>query len=160
MQDELARTIHEDYVRRERAKPVDAPDKKSAADRSLRSWSKLDEDLREQNRSQASDIRGKLEAIGCALAPATDEPRPPFELSDHEMETLARLEHERWMRVKAEQGWTWGARRDDAAKRSPHMKPWAALDESTRDKDRDAIRLIPSLVEMAGCRICRPPAVP
>lgn len=37
----------------------------------------------------------------------------------------------------------------------PDMRPWAELDEDTRDKDRAAVHLIPALLAMAGYRIRR-----
>jgi hypothetical protein len=154
LRDELARAIHENYVRAERAKPA-GPDRKPEDDRAMRPWGTLDEDLRDQNRDQAADIRAKLEAVGCDLAPLGAWDDQPFAFGDAEIEQLAEQEHERWMRYKSSQGWRLGPHLDGQARFHPDMQPWPALDDATRDKDRDAIRLIPALVQMAGYRICR-----
>jgi hypothetical protein len=71
------------------------------------------------------------------------------------VEVLSQREHDRWVQFKANQGWRCGPERDHAALIHPDMKPWSELDEPTRDKDRDAVRLIPALVQMAGYRIYR-----
>ena len=154
LRDELARAIHEDYVRAERAKPG-GPSRKHDDDRAMRPWSRLDEDLRDQNRDQAADIRGKLDAVGCGIAPLVLWDTPPFIFDDGEVELLSQREHERWTRFKSSQGWQYGRKRDDKARLHPDMQPWSELDEPTKEKDRDAVRLIPALLQMAGYRIYR-----
>ncbi len=154
LRDELARAIHENYARAERAKPAGS-ERKPDDDRAMRPWSELDEDLRDQNRDQAADIRPKLEVVGCDLAPLGTWEAPPFVFTDSEVESLAQREHDRWMQYKSSQGWRYGSERDDVALIHPDMTPWSKLDRPTQDKDRDAVRLIPALVQMAGYRVYR-----
>ena len=51
-------------------------------------------------------------------------------------ELLARNAHENWARGRIEEGWRYGARRDDARKEHPNLVPYEELSESDRDYDR------------------------
>ena len=57
------------------------------------------------------------------------------------MEILAEAEHN---------GWTYGAVRDDAAKRHPSMIPYADPPETEKAKDRGDIRHFPAFAARAG----------
>ena len=50
-------------------------------------------------------------------------------------------------------GWTYATQRDNAAKKHPCLVPWEQLNETERDKDRDAVRNMPLLIEQAGFRV-------
>ena len=58
------------------------------------------------------------------------------------------------------QGWRYGPVRDNAAKVHDQIKPWEQLDELNRDKDRDAVRELPSALARAGFAIQRRAAGP
>ncbi len=146
----LARAIHEDYVS-ERRKRAEFPDQ----DPALASWEQLLPDLKESNRRQATHICTKLREIGCYLEPLDAGRSAEFEFSPDEFDRLARLEHERWMSERIKAGWTYGAVRDPVRKASPDLVPWPELTEESRDKDREAIRRIPSLTKLAGFHIQR-----
>jgi hypothetical protein len=47
-------------------------------------------------------------------------------------------------------GWTFGSKRDDAAKRHPSMIPYADLPETEKEKDRGNIRHYPAFAARAG----------
>ena len=147
----LARAMHENYVREQRAKG-DGP----ASNPSLVSWDEADESLKASNRRFAEGIGEKLEAAGCTLRPAPPgESSPSFRFTDREVEELARLEHDRWMSDLLRDGWRRGAAKDPARKEHPLLVGWSELSEDDRDKDRDAVRSLPSMLLRAGFEIQR-----
>jgi hypothetical protein len=149
----LARAMHENYVREQQTKG-DGP----ASNPSLVPWEEADETLKASNRRFAEGIEEKLEAAGCALRPASaGESSEPFRFTDREVEELARIEHERWMSDLVRDGWRWGAVKDPATKEHPLLVPWSELSEDERDKDRDAVRTLPSMLMRAGFEIHREP---
>ena len=62
-----------------------------------------------------------------------------------DMETLAMMEHRRWMIEKYSNGWKAGTRNDEF-KRHDCLVPWNELDEEQRPKDYDAINLMINLL--------------
>jgi len=148
--DRLARAIHEDYVRRRKGDGSLSPD-----DPALRDWDDLAESLRASSRDQAAHIERKLASIGCEARPSEEVSGASVDLEPDEIETLARLEHVRWVEDRLRQGWRRGTRRDVAGKRSPYLVPWSDLSEEVRDLDRDSVRLIPRLLADSGLSIVR-----
>lgn len=51
-------------------------------------------------------------------------------------ERLAENAHDNWARLRIEQGWTWGPRRDDNSKKHTDLVPYAELPESEKAYDR------------------------
>ncbi|MFA9475463.1 MAG: RyR domain-containing protein [Filomicrobium sp.] len=51
-------------------------------------------------------------------------------------EKLAENAHENWARLRLQQGWSYGPRRDDEAKKHPNLVPYEALTEADKDLDR------------------------
>jgi hypothetical protein len=149
-QERLARAIHADYVRRRAAEGSLAPD-----DPALRDWNELEESLKASNRDQAADIWRKLRAIECEAVPSAQAGGRAVELGPDEIETLAHLEHVRWVEDRLRQGWQPGPRRDVAARLSPYLVSWSELSEDVRDLDRDSVRLIPQLLADSGLSIVR-----
>lgn len=149
--DQLARTAHEDYLRRKYAqgeKPGSRP--------SLRPWSELDEFFQESNRQQADHIPVKLRAIGCRTEPGPPDASPGgFAFTPEEVEMLARMEHERWCARHLLDGWRRGEKREELARTHPCLVPWENLGENYRDNDRAAVRGIPQLLALVGLRIVR-----
>jgi hypothetical protein len=144
----IARAVHQDYVRRRLAQGAEP-----GSDPALSAWPNLPEDLRESNRLQVADIRAKLDAIGYEFLPITDWDAEPFEFRGEQVEALARREHDRWWKERLRSGWRLGPVRDAHAKLSPYLVPWEELDDDVRDLDRDAVRLIPSILATAGFAI-------
>lgn len=54
---------------------------------------------------------------------------------DASPEERARARHENWADRKRDQGWRYGAVKDEAAKTHPLLVPWEELDELARLKD-------------------------
>ena len=143
----LARAAHRDYVRRRLAQGADL-----ANDPALSAWDDLPESLRESNRAQVADIPAKLSAVGYELAPTGDWDTDLFSFPPEQIEKLACMEHKRFMEERLRAGYRYGPK-DTVAKLSPYLVPWEQLSEDIRDLDRDAVRLIPSLLAAAGYAI-------
>ena len=146
----LARAIHSEYLRLQRA----AGDT-LATNSSLRPWDDLPDDLKESNREQADDLRSKLDAVGCHMEAVTAWDDPLFEFTPGEIESMAVLEHDRWMRSKVLAGWRHGERKDPERKTHPCLVAYAQLPESEKDKDRNTVRSIPKFLASIGYRVQR-----
>lgn len=149
--EQIARSIHAAYVANERAKGYTEDENPSMVP-----WERLPADLRHANMDQAADIGAKMTAIGAAVVPRAPGV-PEFVLTDQDVKTLAEREHERWMKERRAQGWTYGPERDNDRKVHPAMVPWDDLDEEDKDKDRNAIRATPAILRDAGFQIVRLP---
>jgi len=146
----MARAIHEDYVRNEREKGF-TPETNPA----LVPWKDLPEHLRESNRAQAEHIHFKLEAIGCDVAITNDWDAQPIVFSPEEVELMAKMEHERFVEERLREGWKRGARKNLSKKTTSTLVPWDVLPEEEREKDRNAVRGISTLLAMARFQVYR-----
>lgn len=145
----LARSIHEKYVASERRKGS-TPETNS----SMLSWEDLPETLRESNRNQVEHIRVKLEAIGCDIAVTNDWDVQPFHFSEKEVDSLARMEHERWIDERLRSGFRYGTTKDQK-KTHPDLVPWEQLPEEAKEKDRDTVHQLSELLAQAHYQIYR-----
>jgi len=145
----LARAIHEDYVREQR-KIGQSP----GTNPSLVSWEDLPETLKESNRSQADHIGTKLKAVGCGIEVATDWREAPITFSDGEIELMAMMEHDRWVRERRRGGWRSGPK-DIKDRKTPYLVPWQGLSEDLRERDRAFVRDLPGFLAGVGFRIFR-----
>ena len=150
--EQLARSIHRAYVAMEASKG-----ETEASNPSMVPWERLPAELRQSNIAQAIDIGEKLTAIGAVVVPESAT-APEFAFRDGEVEHLAKLEHQRWMREKIADGWSYGQPRDNDRKVHPDLREWPSLDEETKDKDRNAIRSLPATLRAEGFMILRLPA--
>ena len=158
----LARAIHENYCKKERLKGQ-TPE----TNRLLVPWdvlgtltvknNKIDgQKYRQSNRRQANFIWTKLSLVGCDIGPILDwDATTTFKFTPEEVETLARLEHERWMKEKQDDGWQYGETRDDKKKFHPSLVPYDQLTESEKEKDRDTINQIPKILSLIDFQIYR-----
>lgn len=70
-------------------------------------------------------------------------------------ERLAENAHDVWAKRRLAEGWTWGSRRDDAAKKHPDLVSYADLPDSEREYDRNtAMETLKAIVAL-GYRIER-----
>lgn len=144
----IAQAIHANYVREERSRGV-----RGDNDPALASWEDLPESLRQANRDQAADIGHKLAAIGRRVINTSSRVQPSPDFTVDEVETMARLEHERWVADRVADGWRIGPLRDLEAKTHPSLVPWDELDNDDRARDREAVAAIPTLLARAGYAI-------
>jgi ryanodine receptor 2 len=68
-------------------------------------------------------------------------------------ERLAENAHDIWAQQRLKEGWTWGAQRDDVAKRNPCLIPYAALPDSEKVYDRRAAMETLKAIIVLGYRI-------
>jgi hypothetical protein len=148
----LARAIHAEYVRNELRKG-----NTSESNPSMVAWELLSEEMKEMNRDQADDIGTKLHFIGCDILPWSDYGADKFVFTPDEVELMAKIEHERWCKVKMDQGWQYAAVRDDKKKLHPCLLGWedARFSEVEKEKDRNTVRQIPMYLALAGFQIYR-----
>ncbi len=135
----LAQQIHANYLA---AYGPDGP-----------SWDELTEDMRETNRDQARAIVGRLTSVGALVEAGAQT--TPFAFTGPELERLAEAEHRRWVSQKRASGWIYAAVRDNRRKRHPMIIKWDKLSEYEREKDRDAVRNIPTVLNSVGLRVVR-----
>lgn len=145
----LARAIHDQYLA---TSSLHGPVVTNPA---MVKWDELPERLKESNRRQAESIMKKLWAVGCDIAPLTDWTASAFTFSPGEVEYLAEMEHERWMDDMKRQGFSFGILKDMVRKTHPAIVPYAELPEPEKEKDRDAVRLIPRYLSIIDFQIYR-----
>lgn len=146
--DTLARAIHERYVAQRRAQSS-SPD-----DPSLQPWERLPDDLKDSNRHQADHIPVKLRAIGCTSSPTRVGGTPVAGFTPGEQQTLARMEHARWMAERLLAGWTPGPRSAER-KTSPYLVPWEQLPAEIQQYAIESTLGIPDLLARIGEQIYR-----
>lgn len=148
----LARAIHEEYLRQQRA-----AGESLASNPSMVPWESLSAEKQESNRRQADHIGVKLREIGYGLAPLSDwDAAASMMFTPDQVERLARLEHERWSAEVTAEGWTFAQGPRDSARRThPSLVSWELLPESEREKDRNTVRELPAFLARAGFQIYR-----
>ena len=144
----LARAVHERYC----AAGVARGDT-VATHPHLRPWEELSEDARDSNRAQVADIPQKLRHLGFKLSSLHGLDPKSVSIPATQLEALAIREHDRWARERQREGWTYGPVRDNARKHHPLLVPWEALNETEREKDREAVRNALRLVAEGGFRL-------
>jgi 3-dehydroquinate dehydratase len=143
MLDRLARTIHEDWCATMTAS--------GEGNANLIPWESLSDLTKEANRQQAAQIQLKIRCMQAHLEPL-EFPDLPMNLEPM-MERLAQMEHRRWMAEKWLSGWSSGPVRDDAKLIHNCLVPWEQLSNSEKEKDRQAVRQIPNLLESSGYKV-------
>lgn len=147
----IARAIHSDYIKNERAKGM-TPENNPR----MKTWEELPEEYKTSNRFQADFIIEKLRGISCTITRIIDWDEPHFNISPH-IEMLAEMEHLRWLNEKIASGWRYGTVRDDRwwHKRHPSLIAYQDLSESEKEKDRNTVRSLPALLESVDLKIKR-----
>ena len=155
--EQFARQIHEAYVKMRRAEAGEDTAKleKLAKDPALENWDDLTEDFRESNRQQSDHIFIKLRALDLEVADAGDTRPAISEFTPNQIEMLAELEHRRWLAERRVANWTFGTVKDEVRRENPNLLAWEKLEETVKDYDRKAVRLIPPLLAGAVRKIVR-----
>ncbi|MEK6324300.1 MAG: RyR domain-containing protein [Acidobacteriota bacterium] len=151
-------------------------DEKLKTHSSLVDFADLPVDEQEQNRSNASDIPNKLAHAGYAIKPARSN-EPPFNFPGPDLDMLAEMEHDRWIKAKIKNEWRWGFETDKPNKLHQDIMLWRTLTDEERarrytpeeleaigpgelpdkekEKDRVLIRGIPNILSQAGYTIVK-----
>ena len=121
---------------------------------SLVEWEDLPEEFKDSSREQGRHTRRHLAQIGY-------EPRPArrglqgTQLTDEDVEILARLAHERWLDERRRRGWRFGSQRDDVRKLHRDIVPWEKLSDDRREIDRYMMREFPRVLASLGLVLVR-----
>ena len=78
-----------------------------------------------------------------------------MDIDDELMEKLAEAAHDVWMEGKLRDGWKPGTVIDKEKKIHTCLVPYDQLNESDRESDRDMVRGIPRIVELAGYKLVK-----
>ncbi len=149
--DLMARTLHNDYARTQISRGDN-----SANNASLIPWAELPAHKKRANQRAAAHIDVKLRLCDCTTySEAAAAPEIAFPPDAETLENLAILEHQRWMADKHLAGYSYGPVRDEDQMLHPDLVPWEKLSDADREKDRDNIRRIPSLLRLQQMKVCR-----
>ncbi len=143
----LAKAIHEAYRRDQRGR-------KGADDPAMAEWDELGEDLKESSRYQADGVLGLLRDAGWEVQAARGR-AAAVAFDPEEVEAMAERVHERWMEGRRRAGWRLGLERDVAGRVSPYLVPWADLEDSVREYDRETVRALPEALAEVGLELRR-----
>ena len=80
---------------------------------------------------------------------------PVSEFSVDEVEKLAQAEHDLWMQMKKNNGWTYGKPTDPLKKTNQYMIPYSELPDTIKENDRIPARELPKLLLSLELGICR-----
>jgi hypothetical protein len=146
--DRAARLVHEDYLRQRKLD--------GAAAASVVPFDELPEHKKQSNLDAAADIPHKLRVIGHGLRPVPEgkQPQTP-DITDEEVHTLARLEHDRWCRDQRLQGVVYSQEPIPGKKTSPHLRPYAELPSDIQQYDVQAVTRLPAILRDLGFEVCR-----
>jgi serine phosphatase RsbU (regulator of sigma subunit) len=152
--EKLARVIHSAYQKSMLAKSGNLqvlynnlyPDVSS---KSIPDYDDLPESLKLSNLDNAYHLPTKLLSIAYKIQKVEgDEVEIPLlVLTDQEVETMARVEHDRWCWERRLAGWTYGKIRNNDKKHHNCLIPFDDLSQEEQEKDRVVIRLVPSLLK-------------
>jgi hypothetical protein len=140
----IARLGHERFIR-EHPDP-DLP--------SRRPWDELTPFYRASNLRQVLSALAGAVAVGRSWGAGQAAAGMP---SENQLEQMARLEHESWVRHLTEYGWRAASSRnpdtrDDARRLHPDLRPWDELDDTAREKTRGGVRSSLELLATLGYR--------
>jgi hypothetical protein len=141
----------------------------------LRPYAEIPENYKESNRNAVRSIAEKLKSVGFLMIQARSN-EPPFDFPGIEMDKLAEIEHDRYMRNAISEGWRYGSKRDEKEKTNPTLLPWkkmgedeflkrypdiadkmgrAELSDGEKKKDRTQIEGYPTILKRAGFTIVK-----
>lgn len=153
--DRIAQDVHDCYCAASMARGESAQ-----TNPRLVPWRDLTAEYRSANAAHASDVPAKLRVLGYELTAGHGLAPAEIVIPDALLESLAEREHLRWMEERTRRGWSYGRPLNEAQKRHPLMVAWKKLTEQEREKDREAVRRLPQIIERAGFRVralARPP---
>lgn len=72
------------------------------------------------------------------------------------VERLAQNNHDHWARKRIEEGWRYGARRNDNEKEHPDLLPYDQLPESEKEYDRKTVVEVLKVIVALGYEVTKP----
>jgi hypothetical protein len=99
----------------------------------LISYAELPESEKDQNRGNIRDIANKLALAGYVMMPARSN-ESPFDFPGVDLEKLAEMEHERWMKLKLESGWRYAPKTNKQKKLHKALLSWRKLSAAERER--------------------------
>ena len=117
-------------------------------------YAELDEIDKEANRVNVRNIPAKLAAAGYIMVPARSN-EPPIDFPGDDLEKLARLEHDLWMKSKFEQGFVLGKPTEDNPRRNEYLVEWEQVPEKIKQSDRDLVQGIPRMLAKVGYAVVK-----
>jgi uncharacterized membrane protein len=150
----LAQVIHESYAHAASQARMQATAGSPAPGFTPRlvPWDELPEERKEPSRVQARQVGEMLAAIGCLMVPAFD-PALSFAFTDHEVQQLARLEHERRVAEQAAEEREHGTGQDGS--NDPGLVRWEQLPDQARTRYAEVVRRISDLLARVGFQVVR-----
>jgi hypothetical protein len=119
----------------------------------LNDWYNLPEDFRESNRQQAAHIFFKVRACGLEIV-GIEDPRPAInEFEKASFETLAIMEHSRWIAERKVNNWKYGDPSDKPNRINKNIVKWNKLTDEIKRFDYDVVARIPVLLSSAGKKV-------
>ncbi len=122
-------------------------------------WDTLDEGYRRDNiRCARHHLETKLPEVQMTIAPLASlaEEQVVTKFSHEQEQHLCKMEHERWVNSKLDDGWEFGPERDDDNKQHPDLLDWEDLPEKAREKDLLLVQALPAMLRALGFGIYRP----
>jgi hypothetical protein len=144
--EKMAAEIHNIYI--EHAKTNHLPEEYST------NYAELPEANKESNRAFVRNIPKSIERMGYSIV-AIGSKKSIKQFLPDEIESLAEMEHERWIEEKLDNGWKYGIIKDNDLKLHPCLIPWQDLAEDEREKDRILVELIPQILAGVGYEVVR-----
>ncbi len=118
-----------------------------------RTWEALPSSLRESNFRAFDHVAIKARAIGWRFVPARSDVPQNAGVEPADGETLAELEHLRYMAERVANGWRLAPQRLDAVRVHPDLVDWAVLDTAERQIDMIQIDHLPQIAAAARHRL-------
>lgn len=127
-------------------------------------FGRLQPDVQGQNFQQVRWMASRLAEHGYVLRPAGEAApsRRVLRIPDDLATSLARREHDRWLRNKLANGYSHGPDKDPIARTHPFLLAWDDLPDpapgelDVREKDRNPIIRFPDIALAAGLWVLRP----
>ncbi len=133
--DDLAIAIHSHYLDKAATLGAGSP-------ASLAAWDGLPENLRDANRAAAEHAPILFAAAGLTSDDLAEINKPGGAIDALKLETLAKVEHCRWIADRIDRGWRSGAARDNDRRLHPSIRRFEDVSEQDREKDRNAVRVL------------------
>ena len=147
-----ARVVHEQYrLTAQQHQQLDA------SKPSHQPWDQLEPFLRESNIRQVTTALAAAESLGRSWGPVvrgvtSDGLVASAEVSASELDTMARIEHESWMKHLHNNGWRYGAQRDDRHRIHPSLRAWDDLTAVDQEKTREGVANALRVLNQLGYR--------